>query len=229
MADSRFLFERMRRRSLKKRGLPPRSFLGPSKDASINIIKHALQLSIRQAQMSVQYVQDEDAIHCALAQRTPDLLLHFSGSNSTRYCNRKSLRRLVQFVDAMQVFSNRLWNLKNVSTQHIKTLINCLSAVMFDVITQGANALMPLINIRLQKSGQSKCTLQSLFSPTALFIQRNMQRKERGKERADCRPSLPINCATVAEQPALTDSVNNPHYLIPPWTGRHSAMEANHA
>lgn len=203
---------------------PPRPLLRPSKYAAVDLFKGFLQLRVRKLQMSVKDVQNQNPIFSARSQRTSNSVLHFPGCHGACHCDRKSLGRSVQLVDAMEVFSYGSRSLKNVTALCLKAFINRLGVIVVDVVPQLPNAFVPLLNIGLQERGQAKGAFQRFFPSTLLFSKRYLQRQKRGKERSDCRPCLPINETFTPEPPALTDAIQHAHALIPLWTRRHSAM-----
>lgn len=208
---------------------PPRPLLRPRKYAGVDLFEGFLQLPVRNPQMCVQDVQNQNPIFSARSQRTSNSVLHFPGRDSAGHCDRKSLRRSVQLVDAMEVFSYGSRSLKNVTTLCLKALINRLGVIVSDMVPQRPNAFVPLLNVGLQERGQAEGAFQRFFPSAPLFPKRYLQSQKRCKERPDCGPCLPINETITAEPPALTDAIQHAHSLIPLWTRRHSAMPSRWA
>ncbi|EMT5435611.1 TPA: hypothetical protein UM365_000186 [Stenotrophomonas maltophilia] len=202
---------------------PPRPLLRPREYTCVDLFEGFLQLRVRNLQMRVQNVQNQNPIFSARSQRTSNLVLHFPGRDSAGHRDRKSLGRFVQLVDAMEVFSYGSRSLKNVTALCLKAFINRLGVIVLDVVPQLPNAFVPLLNIGLQERGQAKGSFQRFFPSASLFSKRYLQRQKRGKERPNCRPCIPVNQTFTAEPPALTDAIQHTHSLIPLWIRRHSA------
>ena len=203
---------------------PPRPLLRPREYAGVDLFEGFLQFHVRNPQMCVQDIQNQNPIFSARSQRTSNSVLHFPGRDSAGHCDRKSLGRFMQLVNAMEVVSYRSRSLKNVTALCLKAFTNRLGVIVLDVAPQLPNALVPLLNIGFQERGQANGAFQRFFPSAPLFSKRYLQRQKRSKERSDCRPCLPINEAFIAEPPALTDAIQHAHSLIPLWTRRYSAM-----
>ena len=194
---------------------PTTASFRPREYTCVDLFEGFLQLRVRNLQMRVQNVQNQNPIFSARTQRTSNLALHFPGRDSAGHRDRKSLGRFVQLVDAMEVFSYGSRSLKNVTALCLKAFINCLGVIVLDVVPQLPNAFVPLLNIGLQERGQAKGPFQRFFPSASLFSKRYLQRQKRGKERPNCRPCIPVNQTFTAEPPALTDAIQHTHSLIP--------------
>ena len=215
--------------SAQQKPFPPRTPLGRKENSLVERIRRFQKCLARLAKMLAEQVQHDLSVRCPFAERLPNLWLHLLRGYGARHRDTEFPCRLIQFMNPVQVLSDSGRNSKDVATLGIKTLRNSLRVLGINVIDERANAFKPVLDIWLQKRRQAKRPIHSFLAPAVLLSKRYPQCHECREERSNCCPRIPVHAACIAEPPALTESIQHAHALLPRTVWGDSAMEASHA